>query len=179
MIYLIKSGNYLKIGYSQDVKKRLQTYTTHNPDITLLDTIAGDESTEKMLHNLCKEFRLNNKQEWFHLDPFVIDVWNSLKDSEYIEIPKSEIAREYANVDYKEKFEETLYELFKVKEDLISEKEKYWRLREELISTSNDLDTYKNYKQKYIDASVENDRLKTRLLEIQTKYVTLLENNIK
>ena len=130
---------------------------------------------EKMLHNLCKEFRLNNKQEWFYLDPFVIDVWNSLKDSEYIEIPKSKIDIEYVNLDYKEKFEETLYELFKAKEELISEKEKYWKIRDELFSTSNDLDSYKHYKQKYIDASIENDNLKTRLLETQTKYVTLLE----
>lgn len=177
MVYLIKSGNYLKIGYSQDVKKRLQHYTTHNPDIVLLDTIEGDESMEKMLHNLCKEFRLNNKQEWFHLNPFIIDVWNSLKDSEFIEIHKSEIDIDYVNIDYKEKFEETLSELFKLKEELISEKEKLWKIREELFNTSNDLDNYKHYKQKYIDVSIENDNLKTRLLETQTKYVSLLEKH--
>ena len=130
---------------------------------------------EKMLHNLCKEFRLNNKQEWFHLNPFVIEVWNSFKDSEYIEIPKSKIDIDYVNLDYKEKFEETLYELFKVKEELISEKEKYWKIRDELFNTTNDLDSYRHYKQKYIDASIENDNLKTRLLETQTKYVSLLE----
>ena len=175
MVYLLKSGNYLKIGYSQDIKKRLQNYSTHNPDIVLLDTIEGDESMEKMLHNLCKEFRLNNKQEWFHLNPFVIEVWNSFKDSEYIEIPKSKIDIDYVNLDYKEKFEETLYELFKVKEELISEKEKYWKIRDELFNTNNDLDSYRHYKQKYIDASIENDNLKTRLLETQTKYVALLE----
>ena len=128
-----------------------------------------------MLHNLCKEFRLNNKQEWFHLNPFVIEVWNSFKDSEYIEIPKSKIDIDYVNLDYKEKFEETLYELFKVKEELISEKEKYWKIRDKLFNTNNDLDSYRHYKQKYIDASIENDNLKTRLLETQTKYVSLLE----
>ena len=132
---------------------------------------------EKMLHNLCKEFRLNNKQEWFHLNTFIIDVWNSLKDSEYIEIPKSEINIEYININYKEKFEETLSELLKLKEELISEKEKFWKIREELFNTSNDLDNYKHYKQKYIDVSIENDNLKTRLLETQTKYVSLLEKH--
>lgn len=177
MVYLIKSGNYLKIGYSNDVKKRLQNYTTHNPDIVLLDTIEGDESIEKMLHNLCKEFRLNNKQEWFHLNPFIIDVWNSLKDSEFVEIPKSEIDIEYININYKEKFEETLSELLKLKEELISEKEKFWKIKEELFNTNNVLDNYKHYKQKYIDISIENDNLKTRLLETQTKYVSLLEKH--
>lgn len=177
MVYLIKSGNYLKIGYSQDIKKRLQNYSTHNPDIVLLDTIDGDESMEKMLHNLCKEFRLNNKQEWFHLNPFIIDVWNSLKDSEFIEIPKSEIDIEHININYKEKFEETLSELLKLKEELISEKEKFWKIREELFNTSNDLDNYKYYKQKYIDISIENDNLKTKLLETQTKYISLLEKH--
>ena len=175
MIYLIKSGNYLKIGYSQDIKKRLQNYLTHNPDIILLDTIEGDESMEKMLHNLCKEFRVNNKQEWFYLNPFIIDTWNSLKDSEFIEIPKSEINIEYININYKEKFEETLSELLKLKEELISEKEKFWKIREELFNTSNDLDNYKHYKQKYIDTSIENDNLKVKLLETQTKYICLLE----
>ena len=177
MIYLIKSGNYLKIGYSNDVKKRLQNYITHNPDIVLLDTIEGDESIEKMLHNLCKEFKLNNKQEWFHLNPFIIDVWNSLKDSEFVEIPKSEIDVEYININYKEKFEETLSELLKLKEELISEKEKFWKIKEELFNINSVLDNYKHYKQKYIDISIENDNLKTRLLETQTKYVSLLEKH--
>lgn len=140
-----------------------------------MDTIEGDESMEKMLHNLCKEFKLNNKQEWFYLDPYIIEVWNSLKDSEFVEIPKSNLCKECVNIDYKEKFEETLYELLRVKENLISEKEEHWKIRKELFNTSNELDSYKHYKQKYIDISIENDNLKTRLLETQTKYVTLLE----
>jgi hypothetical protein len=32
MLYLIKSGKYLKIGYAKDVSKRLKDYYTHNPD---------------------------------------------------------------------------------------------------------------------------------------------------
>ena len=39
MLYLIESGNYIKIGFSKDLdslKNRMITYKTHNPDIKLL-----------------------------------------------------------------------------------------------------------------------------------------------
>lgn len=47
MLYLIKSGNYIKIGYSENLEKRLQSYNTHNPNYQLIDTIEGDEDLEK------------------------------------------------------------------------------------------------------------------------------------
>lgn len=177
MLYLIKSGDYLKIGYSQDIKKRMQTYSTHNPDIALLDTIEGDESLEKFVHNLCKEFRVNNKQEWFHLNPFIIEVWNSLKDSEYVDIPKSEIPLELVNLDYKNKFEEVLYELVQAKETSIKYKEDYWKLRLDYDKLNKEIDDHYKYKQMYENLMKEYDTLKSTLLNTYKKYIELLEKD--
>ena len=32
MIYLIKSNNYLKIGYTSNIQSRTKAYNTHNPN---------------------------------------------------------------------------------------------------------------------------------------------------
>ena len=61
MLYLIKSGNYLKIGYSSNVNKRLESYRTCNPEFIVLDVIEGDEKLEKTLHKICKEFKVKGR----------------------------------------------------------------------------------------------------------------------
>lgn len=63
MIYFIKTGEAVKIGYTQDVEARLKTYRTHNPDVTLLRVIPGDKDTEKFLHDKLKIHRTTG--EWF------------------------------------------------------------------------------------------------------------------
>jgi predicted GIY-YIG superfamily endonuclease len=37
MLYLIESGDYYKIGTTTDIKRRMQDYRTHNPDVELID----------------------------------------------------------------------------------------------------------------------------------------------
>lgn len=32
MLYLVKSGKYIKIGYAKDVSKRMKAYSCTNPD---------------------------------------------------------------------------------------------------------------------------------------------------
>lgn len=36
MIYLIESGNFYKIGFTENLKSRMKQYTTHNPDYRLI-----------------------------------------------------------------------------------------------------------------------------------------------
>ena len=36
MLYLIKSGKYTKIGYTNNIHTRMQNYRTHNPRIQIL-----------------------------------------------------------------------------------------------------------------------------------------------
>lgn len=56
MLYLLKSENYLKIGYTNNLKERLKSYYTANPDIQLLHTIEGDKIDEAYLHNLFNDY---------------------------------------------------------------------------------------------------------------------------
>lgn len=56
MIYLIESGNFYKIGFTENLKSRMKQYATHNPDCKLIDSFEGYIEDEKQLHELCKEF---------------------------------------------------------------------------------------------------------------------------
>jgi len=69
VIYFIKSGDYLKVGYSSDVAKRMKQYATHNPDFELLYIINGDEQLEKEIHTELKDY--HHRLEWFHMDDYV------------------------------------------------------------------------------------------------------------
>lgn len=73
MIYLIESGEYYKIGYTQDLDKRLKQYATHNPNIKLIDSQDGDTKDENNLHYMCKPFLVEN--EWFKKDPEILKIW--------------------------------------------------------------------------------------------------------
>lgn len=56
MLYLIKNGEYLKIGFTNDINTRMKTYKTHSPNCTLLFTKDGDKKDEILLHKLCNEY---------------------------------------------------------------------------------------------------------------------------
>ena len=114
---------------------------------------------------------------WFHLNPFIIVVWNSLKDSEYVDIPKSEIPLELVNLDYKNKFEEVLYELVQAKETSIKYKEDYWKLRLDYDKLNKEIDDHYKYKQMYENLMKEYDTLKSTLLNTYKKYIELLEKD--
>lgn len=66
--YVIKSGKYYKIGFTQNeetFKLRMTHYDTHNPDWILLTRIEGNY--EKFLHFKFKG--KNHRLEWFLLEP--------------------------------------------------------------------------------------------------------------
>lgn len=76
MIYLILSGNYIKIGYSSDFKKRLLQYITCNPNFEILDTYEeGEKKDESNLHIILKEF--SYKGEWMYYNDDIIKTWNN------------------------------------------------------------------------------------------------------
>lgn len=77
MLYLIKSSNYLKIGYTSNLKTRLQDYNTHNPDYILLDTCNGNLNDEAAIHNILKEYQY--RSEWFHYNKKILDIWEECK----------------------------------------------------------------------------------------------------
>jgi Meiotically up-regulated gene 113 len=64
MIYFIRTGEYVKIGYSTNVPTRLSGIKTATPyDIELLGTCPGTRATEKSLHD--RFARLHYRGEWF------------------------------------------------------------------------------------------------------------------
>lgn len=75
MLYLIKSGSNLKIGFTSDLDSRLAQYKVHNPDIRLLNYKSGTREDEKRLHTLCKEYKYSD--EWFIYNEEVIDIFNT------------------------------------------------------------------------------------------------------
>lgn len=60
MIYLLESGNYYKIGFSDNFEQRLKSYLTHNPDIEVFDLKEGTKQDEDKLHELCKKIQIQN-----------------------------------------------------------------------------------------------------------------------
>lgn len=48
MIYLIQSREYMKIGYTNNLKRRLQQYSTNNPDYKLLCLSEGTKQDERI-----------------------------------------------------------------------------------------------------------------------------------
>lgn len=71
MIYLIESNGYLKIGYSDNIMKRLKAYETHSPNHSLLFLKKGQKEEEVYLHNKFKKFRYD--KEWFYYNEEIID----------------------------------------------------------------------------------------------------------
>lgn len=69
MLYLLKSNDYLKIGYTKcadTLYGRLSSYKTHNPDYKLLFLKEGNTSDEEMIHYKYSKY-LSNNTEWFYI----------------------------------------------------------------------------------------------------------------
>ena len=65
MLYLIKSGKYSKIGFTDDFCKRYKQYLTSNPDITVLGLREGDQFIENKYHQIfANKVKYN---EWFEI----------------------------------------------------------------------------------------------------------------
>jgi len=55
----------------------MYSYHSHNPNVFLIDAVEGTEKDEYNLHfNLCG---LQYRNEWFHKDPKVLEIWNEYK----------------------------------------------------------------------------------------------------
>lgn len=61
MVYAIKLGNNLKIGYSGNIRNRLQSFKTTNPDLILIALKPGEHSEERRLHYIFKEYLIHSE----------------------------------------------------------------------------------------------------------------------
>ena len=75
MIYIIKSTDYIKVGYSQDeetLERRINNYNTHNPEYIILSVYEGSKNNEHDLHVLLSEYKY--KSEWFLYNANVLTI---------------------------------------------------------------------------------------------------------
>ena len=82
MLYLIKSGEYIKVGFSEDVvslKRRMRQYKTNNPNVLLLGLCEGTEEDECNYHRKLDAYKLYNRAEWFKQEalPLIVDDFKS------------------------------------------------------------------------------------------------------
>lgn len=77
-IYFITSGNYVKIGYAKDPRKRAYQIQTGNPEeITLVGAIEGTKEDERLLQ--IRFAKLHYRNEWYLLDGELTDVVQEAK----------------------------------------------------------------------------------------------------
>lgn len=63
-IYMVKCGNYVKIGKAKDVQKRLSQLQIGSPQkLELIGSTFVDEAMEFYLHNKLEKYRVRG--EWF------------------------------------------------------------------------------------------------------------------
>jgi ribosomal protein L20 len=67
LVYLVKSGNYYKIGRSDNIDRRISEMQTGSPHLVQLvhKFETTDGKAEKLLHQIFK--RKNRNREWFEL----------------------------------------------------------------------------------------------------------------
>ena len=88
MLYLIKSpgnsGKILKIGYTNNIKKRLKSYRSDNPDSELLATREGDEVFEHKLHKYFHRFKYTSGREWFYYNEEIVDEFKTIQEDNLV-----------------------------------------------------------------------------------------------
>lgn len=65
IVYLIRSGDNYKIGFSKNINNRIKAYKTHNPEFELIKVYEGGRDLEKDLHYGLRPFRIKGT-EWFN-----------------------------------------------------------------------------------------------------------------
>ncbi len=79
MMYLLETPNYYKIGYADNIDKRMKSYNTHNPEYALIDQFKGSEFTEKVVHRFLRKI-LPYKGEWYEKSDLLIPLWEFIKE---------------------------------------------------------------------------------------------------
>lgn len=76
VVYFIQAGDFVKIGRTRNIKRRIDQTQVHCPfPIQLIGTIEGDKDVEREIHDMFKPYQSTG--EWFNLTP---EVREKLKD---------------------------------------------------------------------------------------------------
>lgn len=77
MLYLIESQGFLKIGFSNDIDKRIDSYHTENPKFEVISIREGDRKDESYLHFLFKDYI--DHREWMKYENFIVKLFSLIK----------------------------------------------------------------------------------------------------
>lgn len=69
-IYGIQSGQFIKVGAADDIKRRLHTFRLHNPHplkVVLRRIVKENYWVEKRMHQLLAQYAIG--REWFDCSP--------------------------------------------------------------------------------------------------------------
>ena len=76
-IYIIQDGRNSKIGITSDLKKRIDSYKTHNPNFLLFRAFEADAAHVKRIENAIiaafKDKAVGEGKEWFAVPPETIE----------------------------------------------------------------------------------------------------------
>lgn len=93
MIYFIRVGQFIKVGYSADALERIRSLQTANPyPIETLAICEGDPGMEADIHRRLAKYRIRG--EWFaHADQPIQSIIHELKPVAYLSrAPKEALA---------------------------------------------------------------------------------------
>lgn len=75
MLYLVELDKAYKVGYSNEVHKRVSSFRTSNLKVNLISTREGDKYHESLIHNALNEYNIRN--QLYQINPEVIKIFNN------------------------------------------------------------------------------------------------------
>lgn len=75
-LYILKSGNYIKIGICANLEKRKKQYATHNPEFEIVCTREGTPSDEYFLHKIFEKYLHHG--EWYIYNQEIINKFKTI-----------------------------------------------------------------------------------------------------
>lgn len=107
-IYLVSCGEFVKIGTTRDINKRISSIKTNNPkDIEVIfesQSMLNNYEVEKELHSIFSKY--NVRGEWFYKYPILKELEN-IKDI-IIKLSKSEITKKHIDSVIRKDYERNL-----------------------------------------------------------------------
>lgn len=80
-VYFVRVGDFIKIGYTREIKRRMYQIDSLTPhEIELLLHINGDTVYEDILHDKFKHLR--RKFDWFEATKELVDFIDNLREEQ-------------------------------------------------------------------------------------------------
>lgn len=90
MIYIIRTSNFVKIGYSTDVNRRFKELQAANPLLLeLVGSFPGTLSLERTIHAKLRPHRCGGGSEWYQMTSNVTEFVNNFRTNGLLRLLES------------------------------------------------------------------------------------------